>query len=261
MHLRFTPRAIWLSACALLLLLVLAFVVSADNAITRGDVTIVEWAAGERTSFVGDVAEGVSWLGNILVLGVLTIAAGIASAVRRGRHALTLLPFAALAAAAILDPLAKLAVGRPRPPAELAEVIESATGFPSGHSAQAAAAWIGIALLIAASTRRPTRWLVVGIAVAFVVGVSRVVLGVHSPTDILGGWALGLACVLLTHFAILRSAPDHALGRQEQPGLETMPGSADPVSRHPVTDTGRRTTKAPHERGRTDVIGSRDRDL
>lgn len=227
MRLPALPRSVWISVVALLLLLVLAFVVSGRNAITRADVDIVEWAAGERTSFVAQVAEGVSWLGNILVLGALTVLAGIASALRRGRHALTLLPVAALAAAAILDPLAKLAVGRPRPPAELAEVIESATGFPSGHSAQAAAAWIGIALLIAASSRRPVRWFVLGIAVAALVGVSRVVLGVHSPTDVVGGWSLGLACVLLTHLAILRAAPAHALGRTEQPGLETRRPSAD----------------------------------
>ncbi len=181
----------------------LAFFVNADNVVTRADADIVRWASSWRTVAVGDVAAGVSLLGNVLVLAPLAIAAGIASAVRHGRHRFTALPALALTAAAVFDPLAKAAVGRPRPPVALAEVIETASGYPSGHSAQATAFWLALAFLFTASATRPRPWVIAGAVMAILVGLSRIVLGVHSPTDVLAGWALGLACVLMTRELLL----------------------------------------------------------
>ncbi|MDO9352935.1 MAG: phosphatase PAP2 family protein [Solirubrobacteraceae bacterium] len=225
--------ALRVSVAAFAFMVLLALVVRQDNAVTHADADVVTWVSGWRTPFIVDVAQAASWFGNILVLGTLAIVAGVVSAARRGRDALTALPELAVAAAALTNPLAKLAVDRPRPPAELAEVIESSTGFPSGHSAQSAAFFIGLAILIAANNRRHARWwLALGLLAALIVGLSRIVLGVHSPTDLLGGWALGLACVLLSWVAL-----DHR--------AKTAP----------------RTTKAPHERGRTDVIGRPGEDL
>ena len=63
--------------------------------------------------------------------------------------------------------------------------------FPSGHSAQNAALWLLAALLI------DRRLLWIAVPVVALIGVSRVVLGVHWPSDVLAGWAEGAAFALL----------------------------------------------------------------
>lgn len=90
---------------------------------------------------------------------------------------------------------------RPRPGTAL--ISETSTAFPSGHA-------LGIMVSVLAfltvgwpilSPRMRTTGAVVGAAVVFLVGMSRVVLNVHHTTDVLAGWALGLLyyllCVLL----------------------------------------------------------------
>lgn len=216
MNPRPVPRAVWVACAALALMVALAFVVTADNAVTRADADIVRWVADWRTPFIVDLGEIASLFGNILVTGPIAVLAGIVAGQRRGWTPMAALPALALAAAALSNPLAKLIIGRPRPPLELAEVIESSSGFPSGHSAQSAAIWIALALLIGARSAHPRRWLATGIAMTLVVGLSRIILGAHSPTDLIGGWALGLACVLLCR---------EALGPRPAPGPSAL---ADP---------------------------------
>jgi undecaprenyl-diphosphatase len=101
-----------------------------------------------------------------------------------------------------LSPLIKAIVERPRPPFELREVVERSSGFPSGHSTQSAAGWVALGLVLALTARTARhghpawRWVAAGAGVAVVVGVTRVVLSVHSPTDVLGGWTLGVGCAV-----------------------------------------------------------------
>jgi undecaprenyl-diphosphatase len=68
--------------------------------------------------------------------------------------------------------------------------------FPSGHSANSMAGWLAIALLATSpGLRRPA--IVLALAIALVTGLCRLVLQVHWPTDVLGGWAFGAAWTLL----------------------------------------------------------------
>jgi membrane-associated phospholipid phosphatase len=94
--------------------------------------------------------------------------------------------------AVILNVLLKLFFARTRP-----QVIpwlwqEGDSSFPSGHSSMAAALAVTVVALL---WRTPYRWpsAVLGVIYTLVMGLSRVYLGVHYPTDVLGGWALGLA--------------------------------------------------------------------
>ena len=102
-------------------------------------------------------------------------------------------------------PMIKAAVTRPRPymahpgrvravadvgnTASLDDVAAQGYSFPSTHSASAVAVFIPLA------KEAKKKWLwIVAIVLSFLVGLSRAVNGMHYPTDILAGWALGLAC-------------------------------------------------------------------
>jgi len=131
----------------------------------------------------------------------------IALFVRAGRHAQAAWLALSLIGASMLDALLKQWLHRPRPDIvpHLARVTSAS--FPSGHAMIAATVYLTLALMIADAWPR-TRRIAVVLAVTLVVliGVSRVYLGVHWPSDVLAGWSLGivwavavLAAVRATH--------------------------------------------------------------
>jgi undecaprenyl-diphosphatase len=94
----------------------------------------------------------------------------------------------------------KLLFHRARP--HLFDPVAAAVGysFPSGHSALSAAFFGAVAGLAAASEKRrrhAVAWLAAGFAAVVLIGLSRVALGVHWPTDVLGGWTIGFAWLTL----------------------------------------------------------------
>jgi len=92
----------------------------------------------------------------------------------------------------------KQLVGRPRPTFPDPVATAADASFPSGHAAGIAV--LAVALLLATRSlrgrRAPTGWIVGAIGAVVVVGASRVLLGVHYPTDVLAGALLG-ACIAL----------------------------------------------------------------
>ena len=113
-----------------------------------------------------------------------------------------------LAATVIIERLTvdglKLIVGRPRPDFDLHPVMTHSSSFPSGHSANSMAVFVAVALIAAPPAwRRPA--LAVAISLGRIVGATRPFLGVHWPSDVVGGWALGLLVVALALAAGRRS--------------------------------------------------------
>jgi len=88
----------------------------------------------------------------------------------------------------------KLLVGRPRPSIDAHPVATHSSSFPSGHSANTMAVFVAIALFAAPPAyRRPA--VIAAVAMSVLVGSTRPYLGVHWPSDVIGGWALGLIAV------------------------------------------------------------------
>jgi len=110
----------------------------------------------------------------------------------------------ALLGGSLLSDVAKAVLGRERPRVVpwLADV--SSPAFPSGHAMRAMVVYVTLAWLIARLATTPSlrraAWILAG-AVTLAVGSSRVHLGVHYPSDVVGGFLLGGAWILLVAYA------------------------------------------------------------
>lgn len=159
-----------------------------------------------------EVMRDLSGLGSSVVLSLFTLATVLYLALFSSRVR-ALLVAVAVGSGALSVVALKALFGRMRPHAELAAYPVSGLSFPSGHSSMSAVVFLTIGVLVAGTRRRRSEQLfIVAIAalLAMLVGVSRVVLGVHYATDVLGGWAFGaawaIAWSLALHCAVPRSA-------------------------------------------------------
>jgi undecaprenyl-diphosphatase len=179
-------------------------------AVAAGWVVPVDAAASNamaaiRSPLLTEVATNFTALGSAPVVSVAVLLAvlyAIASA--RPRYALAMLW---TPAAFLSCDLVKLIVHRPRP-AQALIVVPASFAFPSGHTAAATALFLTIALLAAAGERRtgPHRLLIgSGILVAVLVGWSRVYLGVHYFSDVVGGFLLGAGGAVAATLVIRRA--------------------------------------------------------
>lgn len=204
------PREVALSAVALVGLVAAlngigAFAEVAEFVTEGGeyawvDRAMLEFVAGARTPELVDAFFVITHIGSWGLLAAVALAGGSALAVA-GRSLLPLVLLGLSFAGMGLTVFGvKLLVARPRPADELAVYAEDGYGFPSAHAANTTTVYLMLAVL----TMLVVRTLVVraltvaaAVLVSGVVGLSRVVLGVHSPTDVLGGWVLAVSWVVL----------------------------------------------------------------
>ena len=198
---RLTPGGLGLELTTLLAVLavslyvVIAYtvVVSGDPGPTPGDRTAFDLAGHLRTAWVTDAAKIITALGSAAVnLPLAALAALLLAARRRWAEAAVLVAAVAIIYIGVAE--LKDATARPRPSHPLTGV--EGYGFPSGHAAHAVIfPWLALTITV---RLRPgmagsTALLVLGIAVAALVGLSRVYLRVHYVSDVNAGWALGVA--------------------------------------------------------------------
>ncbi len=201
----------WSVAAILAALLgcVIAFGAIAD-AVTDGDV-ITTWDARLNRWFNENASQPLTravelftHLGSGLWLIPLAAVAVVLLASRRA-WADALLVAMATAGALVLNPLFKEFFSRPRPALHDPDLTLRTFSFPSGHAMGSAAVYGALAIVLARRLRG-TVWapLVVAttVLVVLLIGASRVYLGAHYPTDVVAGWILGLAWLLVCVLAL-----------------------------------------------------------
>ncbi len=136
--------------------------------------------------------------GNGVLTLVTAVAIGFLITERKRRAAMFLL--AAVAGGMLISTLVKIGFERPRPDLVPHGARVYTASFPSGHAMLSAVVYLTIATLVA---RIRPHWrvrayiLLSSVLLTVLVGVSRVYLGVHWPTDVLAGWAAGAAWALV----------------------------------------------------------------
>jgi undecaprenyl-diphosphatase len=186
--------------------LALAFTVKDHPGAGSFDARVERWAT-DAPRTIHDIAAVVTWLGSWLTLLPIALAVAIVErTLRRTPWPLALLPLVALGGAIVLYNVGKALTNRPRPPASLL----TSSAFPSGHATAAVAVWGTIAIVVGLGRSRRAKVLLLIAAklIALAVGVSRVILGVHWPTDVIAGWALGAALLAALSLAIPRYGTD-----------------------------------------------------
>jgi undecaprenyl-diphosphatase len=158
------------------------------------------WVAGDHTLVT--VLKAVTWLGSDVALVAVIGLAAVYLAIRK-RWWLAVYLVVAGAGALVLNPVLKSLAGRLRP--VVAHPVAYGTGdsFPSGHSLGSIICY-GALLLVFLPVARG-RWrpalITVITAIVVLVGVSRILLGVHYLSDVIAAWAIGIAWLGVTAFA------------------------------------------------------------
>lgn len=146
-----------------------------------------------------EMMRDITGLGGTGVLTLVTLSAAGFLMLEGKRHAALLLVLAVLGGM-LLSSLLKAGYDRPRPTLTPHGSYVVSPSFPSGHSMMSAVVYLTVGSLIARLRPNPrvrVYVLLLSALVAIIVGVSRVYLGVHWPTDVLAGWAVGAAWALL----------------------------------------------------------------
>ena len=170
------------------------------------DRTILLWfrVAGDPSRLVGptwlaEMLRDVTSLGSTVVLWTLVVlvAAYLWLALRRADSVLLL---AAATFGQAISSVSKISFSRARPDLAPGAPQVFTASFPSGHALLSAAVYLTLGALLARAERGPIQkrfCIAVAIFLAVAIGISRIALGVHWPTDVLAGWCIGTACALL----------------------------------------------------------------
>lgn len=177
----------------------LADQVAEGDGLTSFDRPVWQWFVDHRTGFLTGLAKTVTTVGSTLSMGVLAGIAVIVLWVRGRRPDAVVIAVVALGAG-LLVRVGKTIVGRVRPPVAERLVDETNQSFPSGHSlASMAILGVLVIVLVRLIPSPGGRIAVRTVAVLFIalIGLSRLYLGVHWSTDVLGGWLTGAGWLVL----------------------------------------------------------------
>lgn len=161
------------------------------------DDRVLRFVVEHRSSSTIWLARSFSHLGDPLVMVLLAIGVTALSWRWATSKAEALVPAAALLVGSAIEATVKQVVNRPRPPVAVHLLHETDPSFPSGHATGSAAFFVALGLVVAprlGNRAQQVATIVALTVLAALVGLARVVLGVHWFTDVVAGWLLGIAC-------------------------------------------------------------------
>ncbi|GGC73105.1 phosphatase PAP2 family protein [Hoyosella rhizosphaerae] len=162
------------------------------------DLSVLEWFISQRTPALDAFFSTITYLGSAIAIGIIATIAAVFAFVQHKRTDAVLIVVTVTSGWTLMVGL-KFLANRDRPGPELALIEVANSAFPSGHAMMATI----LAIVLAATVvKTKLAWPLLAV-LPLLVGVSRVYLGVHWPTDALAGWAVGFAwgfaCVALHH--------------------------------------------------------------
>ena len=207
------PLVVLLSlSCGLVFAHVVDEMLEGDTGVSDNAILLALRVPGHPATPVGPAwllqsAVDVSALGGFTFIWLFTLAAaGFFALTRRWRTLAIFL--GAIVGASVLDAVLKLSFHRARPAIVPHLTQVDTASFPSGHAMISAATYLTVgALLASGQSSRGVRAYVVGLSVAvtILIGLSRLYLGVHWPSDVIAGWSAGAAWALLFWIVVART--------------------------------------------------------
>jgi undecaprenyl-diphosphatase len=183
-------RSLTIAAVGLLTAIWLAMLVSGTGQLDR-ELLAALYSANRPA--VRGFAQAITLLGGFPALLLMTLAGAVWLILQRRRRPAFLLIAITLLGRLLVE-LQKAGVGRQRPDLEQLASVKSLS-FPSGHAANSMILLLAFAILAVPEHHR-RKAVAAALFGSFCVGATRPVLGVHWPSDVVGGWAFGAAWVL-----------------------------------------------------------------
>lgn len=206
---RYRPELLWLSGLLVVSGFVLVFghlaeqVVEGDTSAFDRHILLFFRDPVDPDRLLGpywlpEVIRDITSLGSTVILALVTVLAALYLGLVGKRGTLGFL-LGCVVGGQILSTVLKLFFERARP-----DLIGSApdvftASFPSGHAMLSAVTYLTLGALLARFEERRRMqifWVTVAVFLTVIIGVSRVLLGVHWPTDVMGGWCIGAAWAL-----------------------------------------------------------------
>lgn len=176
-----------------------------NNGLATRDASRLAWITHHRSGTLVSGSRVLDTVGSVGVVLAIAVAVGLLLWWRRVPIAAALTPVAAVLVAGATAATLKVIIDRARPTPAHQLISEVNQSFPSGHATDSAALGVSAAIIVAIYLlRRPLARLAVlavGAVVPIAVAASRLELGVHWPTDVVAGLALG-ACIALATIAV-----------------------------------------------------------
>lgn len=177
--------------------------------------------------WVQEAARDVTGLGGVFVLTSITICAALYLWLTGRRH-VALLVVVAIGGGTLMSSLLKLGFDRARPDIVPHAMRVYTASFPSAHAMMSATTYLTLGALLArihASLRVKLFFLILAVALTLLIGLSRIYLGVHWPSDVLAGWCMGAAWACLCWYVALLLQRRGQVEPERGPGLERAPNA------------------------------------
>jgi undecaprenyl-diphosphatase len=179
--------------------------VAPQDAFGRADISIERWLAGHRDGFLNTATAVLSAMANTKVVTIVGLALAVVAGLTWRRWREPMLLVIGLVGELAIFLIVSAIVHRSRPPVLRLDVAPPTSSFPSGHTTAAVVLYAALAVLATERFRgRSLHHLavIVAIVIPLLVGASRMYRGMHYPTDVAGGLALGVAWLTVSVHAV-----------------------------------------------------------